>query len=143
MLVWSQLGSQVHGILLWPLGGLAFMGKSSSPQKDLIVAVAGPATHIPQVRPHLSKGLLVDPACANTRSLVAVVTSVCLFESCQCFHYQGTTDSMNRSLPCSVQPALDARSLRFGRCCWSWPAVSGVLASWLICWPRLTRMGTS
>ena len=44
-----QLGSEVHGILLWPLGGLAFMGKSSSPQQDLMVAGAGPLTHIPQV----------------------------------------------------------------------------------------------
>ena len=45
-----QLGSEVHGILLWPLGGLAFMGKSSSPREDLMVAGAGPLTHIPQVR---------------------------------------------------------------------------------------------
>ena len=37
------------GILLWPLGGLAFVGHSSSPRKDLWVAVAGPLTHLPQL----------------------------------------------------------------------------------------------
>ncbi len=45
-----QLGAEVHGILLWPLGGLAFVGHSGSPKDDIIVAVSGPATHIPQVR---------------------------------------------------------------------------------------------
>lgn len=44
-----QLGAEVHGILLWPLGGLAFMGHSVSPRDDIVVAIAGPATHIPQV----------------------------------------------------------------------------------------------
>ena len=37
------------GILLWPLGGLAFVGHSSSPSRDLWVAVAGPLTHLPQL----------------------------------------------------------------------------------------------
>lgn len=39
----------MHGILLWPLGGLAFVGHAGSPARDLYVAVCGPLTHIPQV----------------------------------------------------------------------------------------------
>jgi len=36
------------------LGGLAFVGHSSSPSKDLWVAVAGPLTHLPQLALWLS-----------------------------------------------------------------------------------------
>ena len=39
----------MHYILLWPLGGLTFLGHTSSPGRDLFVAIAGPLTHIPQV----------------------------------------------------------------------------------------------
>ena len=39
----------MHYILLWPLGGLAFVGHSSSPGRDLFVAVMGPLTHLPQL----------------------------------------------------------------------------------------------
>ena len=45
-----KMGGDVHQILLWPLGGLAyisFFGESSS-AADAIVAVAGPLTHVPQ-----------------------------------------------------------------------------------------------
>ena len=42
-----QVGASVHSILLWPLGGFAFVGHSSTPAKDMLVAAAGPATHIP------------------------------------------------------------------------------------------------
>lgn len=41
-------GCPVHSILLWPLGGLAYVGHTASPGRDLVVAVAGPATHVPQ-----------------------------------------------------------------------------------------------
>lgn len=44
-----KLGGQAHGILLWPLGGLAFVGHSSGPKADLLIAVAGPATHVPML----------------------------------------------------------------------------------------------
>ena len=37
----------MHSILLWPLGGFAFVGHSSTPAKDMFVAAAGPLTHIP------------------------------------------------------------------------------------------------
>jgi hypothetical protein len=43
-----QVGADVHGILLWPLGGLAFVGHSTSPKTDIFVSVSGPLTHIPQ-----------------------------------------------------------------------------------------------
>lgn len=49
-----SVGAAVHGILLWPLGGLAFVGHSSSPARDLLVAVAGPLTHLPQLALWLS-----------------------------------------------------------------------------------------
>jgi Zn-dependent protease len=45
----QRLGGSVDQILLWPLGGLAFCGGTSNPQEDLQVAVAGPATHLPQL----------------------------------------------------------------------------------------------
>lgn len=44
-----KVGAAVHAILLWPLGGLAFVGHSSTPQKDLFVTIAGPLTHLPQL----------------------------------------------------------------------------------------------
>eukprot|EP00668_Euglena_longa_P048295 GGOE01065363.1.p1 GENE.GGOE01065363.1~~GGOE01065363.1.p1 ORF type:complete len:356 (+),score=76.87 GGOE01065363.1:49-1068(+) len=46
-----QLHQEVHRILLWPLGGLAFIGHSetSTPRDDLIIALAGPLTHVPQI----------------------------------------------------------------------------------------------
>ncbi|KAG2422875.1 hypothetical protein HXX76_015706 [Chlamydomonas incerta] len=44
-----QVGAHVSGILLWPLGGLAFIGQTPSPKADAWVALAGPLTHIPQV----------------------------------------------------------------------------------------------
>ena len=47
----AQVGGAVHGILLWPLGGLAFVGHAGSPARDLYVAVCGPLTHIPQAWP--------------------------------------------------------------------------------------------
>ena len=48
-LVPLQVGADVHYILLWPLGGLAFVGHSSSPGRDLFVAVMGPLMHLPQL----------------------------------------------------------------------------------------------
>lgn len=35
------------GILLWPLGGLAYVGHTAGPKADMVVAVAGPLTHVP------------------------------------------------------------------------------------------------
>jgi Zn-dependent protease len=43
-----RVGGEVHGILLWPLGGLAYIGHSGDAKDDLIVSIAGPLTHIPQ-----------------------------------------------------------------------------------------------
>lgn len=42
------VGGKVQRILLWPLGGLAFCGHGGGPKGDLLVALSGPATHIPQ-----------------------------------------------------------------------------------------------
>lgn len=43
------VGSHADSILLWPLGGLAFVGRAPSPAADLKVAAAGPASHVPQL----------------------------------------------------------------------------------------------
>lgn len=41
-------GSRVHNIILWPLGGLSYVGHSIGPKEDLLVAVAGPLSHVVQ-----------------------------------------------------------------------------------------------
>lgn len=46
--IFVQVGAEVHGILLWPLGGLAFVGHTTTPKKDVFVSISGPLTHIPQ-----------------------------------------------------------------------------------------------
>jgi Zn-dependent protease len=45
-----RLGGQVNDILLWPLGGVAYISffGETSPTADAIVAISGPATHVPQ-----------------------------------------------------------------------------------------------
>ena len=45
----KRLGAAVHSITLWPLGGVALIGQAASPRDDMVVALAGPATHLPQV----------------------------------------------------------------------------------------------
>lgn len=42
------VGGRVERILLWPLGGLAFCSSGGSPGAELLVALAGPLTHLPQ-----------------------------------------------------------------------------------------------
>lgn len=41
-----RAGGQVDQILLWPLGGMAYVGHSDDPRTDMFVAVSGPATHL-------------------------------------------------------------------------------------------------
>ena len=43
-----KLGCLVDSILLWPLGGLAYLSHTDNAKHDLIIAAAGPATHGPQ-----------------------------------------------------------------------------------------------
>ncbi len=47
----TQVGGAVHGILLGPMGGLAYVGRDKSPARDLCVAICGPLTHILQACP--------------------------------------------------------------------------------------------
>lgn len=42
-------GQSVESVLLWPMGGLAYVGRASNPCVDLRTAAAGPASHVPQV----------------------------------------------------------------------------------------------
>mmetsp|Transcript_32991 Transcript_32991/g.60442 ORF Transcript_32991/g.60442 Transcript_32991/m.60442 type:complete len:288 (+) Transcript_32991:105-968(+) len=44
----KMVGGRVERILLWPLGGLAFCSSGGGHWKNLVVAVAGPLTHVPQ-----------------------------------------------------------------------------------------------
>jgi len=41
-----RVGGHVDQILLWPLGGMAYVGHSDDPRTDMFVAVSGPATHL-------------------------------------------------------------------------------------------------
>jgi Zn-dependent protease len=43
-----KLGGSVEGILLWPLGGLAYLSHTDNAKHDLIIAASGPMTHGPQ-----------------------------------------------------------------------------------------------
>lgn len=46
----KKLGGEVGGIVLWPLGGFALCGPTDrGAAGDLMVAIAGPLTHIPQM----------------------------------------------------------------------------------------------
>lgn len=42
-----KVGGEVDSILLWPLGGMAYVGGVGSAKDDLLVTLAGPFTHIP------------------------------------------------------------------------------------------------
>jgi len=46
-----KLGGEVDIILLWPLGGLAYISffGESNPRADALIAISGPLTHIPQI----------------------------------------------------------------------------------------------
>ncbi len=46
-----SLGGHVDRVLLWPLGGLAYISffGETSPKSDALVAIAGPLTHLPMV----------------------------------------------------------------------------------------------
>ena len=41
-----RVGGHVDQVLLWPLGGMAYVGHSDEPKTDMFVAVSGPATHL-------------------------------------------------------------------------------------------------
>lgn len=43
-----KVGGTVDRILLWPLGGLAYLAHSGNARHDLIIAISGPLTHGPQ-----------------------------------------------------------------------------------------------
>uniref|UniRef100_A0A7S0JFH9 Peptidase M50 domain-containing protein n=1 Tax=Calcidiscus leptoporus TaxID=127549 RepID=A0A7S0JFH9_9EUKA len=56
-----RVGAEAHEILLWPLGGLAYIGAPPTPQADLKVAAAGPASHVPLVLLFLALWLAFTP----------------------------------------------------------------------------------
>eukprot|EP01025_Chloroclados_australasicus_P023331 TRINITY_DN2368_c0_g3_i4.p1 TRINITY_DN2368_c0_g3~~TRINITY_DN2368_c0_g3_i4.p1 ORF type:complete len:285 (-),score=25.41 TRINITY_DN2368_c0_g3_i4:320-1174(-) len=43
------VGGHVQCILLWPLGGLVFIGHDMGPRSDLWISFAGPLTHVPMI----------------------------------------------------------------------------------------------
>jgi Zn-dependent protease len=46
-----RLNGDVNLILLWPLGGVAYISffGNANPKADILIAIAGPLTHIPQI----------------------------------------------------------------------------------------------
>lgn len=42
-----SVGGGAHGILLWPLGGLAFITGGTTPARSIYIALAGPLMHVP------------------------------------------------------------------------------------------------
>ena len=55
------VGGRAEEILLWPLGGLAYVAHSTAPCDDLKVAIAGPLTHIPMAAVCLGLQSLTGP----------------------------------------------------------------------------------
>ncbi|CAK9105551.1 Zinc metalloprotease MJ0392 (MjS2P) (S2P endopeptidase) (Site-2-type intramembrane protease) [Durusdinium trenchii] len=49
--VWAakRVGCSADHILLWPLGGLAFIGGSVKPKEQIFISGSGPATHVPML----------------------------------------------------------------------------------------------
>lgn len=91
------VGGRVQRILLWPLGGLAFCGHGGGPKSDLLVALAGPATHAPQwlawrtLSAAATGGLAV-----RLGSLGPVITSLCA----QAMSMQILLAAFNLLVPC-------------------------------------------
>lgn len=44
-----SVGGSASSILLWPLGGLAYVAHDRGPKADVWVSVAGPLTHLPMI----------------------------------------------------------------------------------------------
>ncbi|CAJ1339048.1 unnamed protein product [Effrenium voratum] len=44
-----RCGCSADHILLWPLGGLAFIGGSAQPKEQMLISASGPATHLPMM----------------------------------------------------------------------------------------------
>lgn len=51
-----SVGTHADQIVIWPLGGMAYVGHGSAPRHDMKIAVLGPLTHLPLAA--LSVGLL-------------------------------------------------------------------------------------
>ncbi|GMU56010.1 MAG: hypothetical protein AMXMBFR33_51560 [Candidatus Xenobia bacterium] len=64
-----KVGSTVREILLWPLGGLAYISPCRTASDDLKVTLAGPLTHLPQAAVYaallFALGLQPKPALLN------------------------------------------------------------------------------
>ena len=43
----KRCGCTADHILLWPLGGLAFIGGAVKPKEQILISGSGPATHLP------------------------------------------------------------------------------------------------
>lgn len=91
------VGGKVQRILLWPLGGLAFCGHGGGPKSDLLVALAGPATHVPQYFAWRSLSIVTAGTLAvHLGTLGPVVTSLCA----QAMSIQILLAAFNLLVPC-------------------------------------------
>lgn len=41
------LGGHISHIILWPLGGLAYLGQGGGLKEEILIALAGPLVHVP------------------------------------------------------------------------------------------------
>lgn len=71
------VGGRVQRILLWPLGGLAFCSSPGTPCADLVVALAGPLTHAPQLLGWRALLVLVQGSVAELGAFGPVLLGFC------------------------------------------------------------------
>lgn len=55
------VGGRADEIVMWPLGGLAYLSHDTGPKGDLWVTFAGPLTHIPQAAIWFVIAYAMDP----------------------------------------------------------------------------------
>jgi len=91
------VGGKTQRILLWPLGGLAFCGHGGGPKSDLLVALAGPLTHVPQWLAWRALSVATAGSLAiRLGTLGPVVTSLCA----QAMSMQIMLAAFNLLVPC-------------------------------------------
>jgi Zn-dependent protease len=116
-------GIPVDQILLWPLGGLAFIGQSPTPCADMGVAFAGPLSHVPQVLIWLGFLVAANGGSVSSVSLsvydnfgsvlcydaMIVNGSMAVFNLCiPCYPLDGGRILADALLQCGIAPALAA-----------------------------------
>lgn len=66
-------GTRVERIMMWPLGGICFIGRNASAKADLKVAAAGPMSHLPWMVVALALQLATAGGTLNTPNWAALL----------------------------------------------------------------------